>query len=96
MSDIDILLFHKAYKEPPRFNQITRNKSIKLAQAPPISLDVEVIRPLVEQGIIARTFSSGPTKWQGIARIPLSEETRVERLRSMEMLEGRFKRLDIW
>lgn len=98
MSDIDILLFHEAYENPPRFEHVEklgRKRSRTQVQGPPVSLDAEVIEPLIQKGIIARTLSLGLTKWQGIARIPMDEESDIERLNGVKTLEGRFKRMDI-
>jgi DNA polymerase beta len=88
MSDIDILLFHEAYQESEHAVKL-RKKSL------PISLETEIILPLTQKGVIACSLSSGPEKWQGIARIPSSDESDGERLSEVENLEGRFKRLDI-
>jgi DNA polymerase beta len=96
MSDIDVLLFNEAYLEPPPFPiaQIFKSKTKKILDCP-VSLERSVIKPLTEQGIIARTLSSGPTKWQGVVRIPLADESISTRLDGVERFKGRFKRLDI-
>jgi hypothetical protein len=95
MSDIDILLFHEEYIEPPPFGSRSRLKTKQSCQLPPVSLETEVILPLSQQGIIAESISFAATNWKGIARIPSSDESTTDRLQRASNLEGRFKRLDI-
>jgi hypothetical protein len=99
MSDIDILLFHEAYQSPSVPLKRLRNsggKSQKHQDNLSVSLENEIILPLTQHGVIAKELTTGPTKWQGITRIPLDGESVSERLGACKSLDGRFKRLDIW
>lgn len=95
MSDIDILLFHKDYPEPTFVLNQSRARSKKVDPSMKVSLEMSVTLPLAQHGIIVCSLSSGPLKWQGIARIPSEGETKADRLHGISISEGRFKRLDI-
>ena len=97
MSDIDILLFHESYQDPsnPSVKRKYGDRNRKPHDDMPVSLEDEIILALTQHGVIAQTLTAGPTKWQGIARIPTLGESVSERLAGCKALDGCFKRLDI-
>ncbi|KAI0920070.1 hypothetical protein AcV5_007929 [Taiwanofungus camphoratus] len=67
-------------------------------KASPLSSDV--VQPLIEKGLIAGTFTSGASKWQGIVRIPQRVfehqwEEKTNRLEHIADKTGSFRRMDL-
>lgn len=75
-SDVDVLIFHPSYQViPPQGQRPTKKAQQKVArdESPLLSL---VIPQLTKAGILEEPLTSGPTKWQGLARL----DPRVDRL----------------
>lgn len=71
---------------------VTRQSSLLLQDVVPV---------LQDRGLIADTLHSGNRKWQGVVRVPESEDgkdnmtERRRRLRAIKNTEGHFRRLDL-
>ena len=95
------MMLHPSYIHVPTPDSSNKGKSKKAKASDPQSpLQVDVLHPLMRQGIIAANLVCGMQKWQGIMRIPERNDTGEwgpvqERLDGAEALTGAFRRADI-
>ena len=95
------MMLHPSYIHVPTPDTSNKSKSKKAKASDPQSpLQVDVLHPLMRQGIIAANLVCGMQKWQGIMRIPERNAkgewgSVQERLDGVEALTGAFRRADI-
>ena len=111
-SDIDIVLFHPSHVHVPtpaslnpkavhgRYGTPFRATYPSASARASSPLLQDVVRPLEDRGLLAATLSSGPRKWQGVARLPERVGGRLWEERSLRLLqiqrtEGVYRRIDI-
>ena len=102
--DIDIMVLHPTYAEMQKPSgkavsafSVAPSKKGKEWSSP---LPDKVLKPLADAGILADSLSSGPLKWQGIARVPGRDangklESAEARATGLEIMTGEYRRADI-